>query len=200
MNFLSSISQGAGSLIGGLASGIFGYKGTKDQNIASAAQAQKQMDFQREMSNTAIQRRMADLKKAGLNPILAAKHEASSPSGAMAVQHNKARVALENAFSAAQINKLNAETALTRQKITKGKPLEDIADTLSDVTQGVNNASKSLWEKFINYGKENPGQPWIQYLMDKGLFNIAKDKDLWDEWISTMDDKWQEIMSANPAK
>ncbi len=49
--------------VGGALGGLFGYKGTKAQNIASAAQAQKQMDFQREMSNTAIQRRMADLKR-----------------------------------------------------------------------------------------------------------------------------------------
>ena len=52
--------------IGGGLSGLFGYKGTKDTNIASAQQAQNQMDFQERMSNTAIQRRMADLKKAAL--------------------------------------------------------------------------------------------------------------------------------------
>lgn len=53
-------------------------------NMWSAEQAQKQMDFQREMSNTAHQREMADLKAAGLNPILSAKSGATSPSGAMA--------------------------------------------------------------------------------------------------------------------
>ena len=45
MGWLSSLSEGAGSLIGGLASGIFGYKGTKDQNIASAQQAQNHKVF-----------------------------------------------------------------------------------------------------------------------------------------------------------
>jgi hypothetical protein len=104
--------------LGTLGAGLFGYKGTKDQNIASAQQAQKQMDFQREMSNTAVQRRMADLQKAGINPILAGSKEASSPAGAMAPQFNKAQVALQNASSAvsigqsiAQIQKTMAETA-----------------------------------------------------------------------------------------
>jgi hypothetical protein len=105
-----------GPILGGLALGAFGYKGAKDQNVASAAQAQRQMDFQREMSNTAIQRRMADLKAGGLNPILAGKHEASTPGGAMAPMVNRAAVALQHASTAAQIKNIEAQTNLTNWK------------------------------------------------------------------------------------
>lgn len=52
---------------------------------AAKRRAREQMEFQRSMSDTAYQRTMEDMRKAGLNPILAGKlGGASTPPGALA--------------------------------------------------------------------------------------------------------------------
>lgn len=77
------MSDPASAVAVGVSSGVMGIAGTYLSNQQSAQQAQRQMDFQREMSNTAHQREVEDLRKAGLNPILSALGQgASTPTGA----------------------------------------------------------------------------------------------------------------------
>ncbi|UPW41196.1 DNA pilot protein [Sigmofec virus UA08Rod_5092] len=57
----------------------------QEQNIFNASEAQKSRDWQTEMSNTAYQRAVSDMKAAGLNPVLAYSNGgASTPSGSTA--------------------------------------------------------------------------------------------------------------------
>ena len=119
MGLLDKVFGGA---IGGpevaAGSALLGYFGTKQgasaQNYANAMQAEKAMAFEERMSNTAYQRAMADMKAAGLNPMLAAsKGGASTPSGQQARMENVQANALNSAMMASQIAVNKAQAAKT---------------------------------------------------------------------------------------
>lgn len=99
-----------------LAGGAMSYQGQKQANKQNLAIAREQMAFQERMSNTAHQRGTADLKAAGLNPILSATKglSASTPPGSSAVMQNAAEKGVMSALAAAQLRQINARTEVDK--------------------------------------------------------------------------------------
>lgn len=108
--------RGFWQFLGALAGGAISARGQRDANQANAALAKENRDFQERMSNTAVQRRMADLKKAGINPILAGQYDASTPPGGFATMGNVGGAAADGAQKGATTGRAIQEKRLMEQQ------------------------------------------------------------------------------------
>ena len=95
-----------------------------DANDAAAASTAKQMAYQTQMSNTSYQRGMADMRAAGLNPMLAySQGGASVPSGASYTAQNVAAGApaavAQGLTLNAQLQNTAANTVLQKAQTAK---------------------------------------------------------------------------------
>jgi hypothetical protein len=116
----SNLSSGfsAGQLAGGIG-GFF-------QNQQAKSAAAKQMAFQQRMSNTSYQRAMADMRAAGLNPILAYKQGgASTPSGASYTPQNVGLAGTQGAANSAGVKKIEEEIKTISQSRAIQKIVHD---------------------------------------------------------------------------
>jgi len=96
----------AGIALGAGIPAVANFLGQRRANRQNRRMAREQMAFQERMSSTAYQRSMADLRKAGLNPMLAFQQGgASSPGGAQATMKSETEAASASALSGLRLRK-----------------------------------------------------------------------------------------------
>ncbi|AXH77983.1 MAG: DNA pilot protein [Microviridae sp.] len=205
---LSFLKDNASSVISGGAKML----GGSIQNTSNAQQAQKQMDFQAQQSNTAHQRETADLMAAGLNPILSGTGGmgASSAQGASAQFGNVAGDAVDSYWDSQvkqqSLRKMESETNAVDAQTEQTKAATRLTDAqINEVAprMGKTAAETALLQSQHSMTEASAKSAWVKAGLDASMSDWEKAKriaEVFNLGASAASKVLDSILSALPTK
>jgi hypothetical protein len=174
-NQRSMLEQMGYNTLGAIAQGIYNHIENAAAMNFNSTEAMKNREWQEYMSNTAYQRAVEDMKKAGLNPILAFQNGgASTPGGsagtisgasmgaptASALGVSRASGFVPNSYSSeswSQSDWYNAAQSWNQMLSSTGMSPYGLAKALDGINQGVNNVMNNNVPNNRTSGKNEHG-------------------------------------------
>jgi len=177
MPVLASIGQ---ALLGGigqeLIGGIFSGLGQRKANKQNIALAREQMAFQERMSNTAVQRRMEDFRKSGINPLLAARYDATTPAGALSTMQNVGGAAITGMQqgSASALNVAQENTQREQAELIARQTLTEVQEELLRTAQVEKAAADAVIRNLEIPGIDALSRFWTELITRPEFFDYMK--------------------------
>lgn len=178
---VSSGSRGMASFLGGSIGTVTSALGTLWRNRQERREARRSREWSEYMSNTAVQRRMEDMRKAGIHPILAAKYDASTPASAMASMENIGKEAVQGGVAgvtsalaikrqAQELQNMEAQEELTRASASQTRANEQLI---------------RIQQRLAKYNADirEPAAFWLQALMGVIPDNVRQDPRRFRSWF-----------------